>query len=450
MAKLARETSAQYYPATVDIYIDDVKVSAIHGISPVLRTASIRAVVVNPGPVNKTTNPSPPKFRWTFVPLSGCDNLKFLSPTSSTTRLEIINPTDTWVIILEVSTQFETLTRQIEVQRYDMAERVWFFPTEPLPFAPQPAQGFSSVAVSDIGEIAVLDDSGSIWITTDGIVWTNVHTVALYTPVPSLMLGTIAYGGGGWIAIMYHDVIPGPLTGPATIMRSLNGIDWTEAVFPTATWLDIEFRGGKFVAVGFNTIDAYVTTFGIVATSTDGVTWDHQDQSAFSLCFGIEYIGGLFVIAGASSDNSEVITVVSSDAITWTPGASSVTDGNIVGFTADDEKFIIRAYGELSTSTDGVVWTTVPLTHMIPWPGHGETDEWGFTDIAFDGTAYAAGSGFNGVNGYVFNSPDLVTWTKVDGSPEGNRSWTRTAFGGGIIATVSDSGHFAMSHPITP
>jgi hypothetical protein len=123
---------------------------------------------------------------------------------------------------------------------------------------------------------------GTTVSSSDGINWPAVTTPAL------MDLEGIAYGAGRFVAV------GGSGRGPATIGTTTNGASWTtvgqdQNNSPTR-WLGVFYANGVFTAVG-NTV---------VATSTDGITWQKRQTGIHASLQAVGSGRNQFVAVGSA------------------------------------------------------------------------------------------------------------------------------------------------------
>lgn len=143
-------------------------------------------------------------------------------------------------------------------------------------------------------------DGGAIQISDTGQIWTG-----LFSPV-SYRLNAVAYtGGGSFVAV-------GEL---GTLLRC--GLGWEWEVLDSGTLAELNGvagNGSTHIAVGNS---------GIVATSTDTLTWQARTVAPDVTLRTITAGNGFFVMAGVSGDpfsiNSPSALFSSIDGTTWTP-----------------------------------------------------------------------------------------------------------------------------------
>jgi hypothetical protein len=238
-----------------------------------------------------------------------------------------------------------------------------------------------------------------------------------------------------------------------TIMTSVNGVDWSLELPPSAvtntTLLGVGGTTNLLVAVGGHgavilspsVFTNFVTTNlnGTVVTNDAnalGVFWDAIPPPTTNDLQGVTVFGDQFVLTG---DNGTVLT--SSDGTNWvhrdTPTANFLT-----GVAAFPGGLVAVGHaGTLLTSSDGVTWENVPS----------ETTNWLYRVRYLGGSLIVVGQ-----NGTILTSPDGVAWTQRASSTS---SWLNdvTMLGDtyfvvgtqGTVLTSSNLVHWATLNTIT-
>ena len=169
------------------------------------------------------------------------------------------------------------------------------------------------------GKFVAVGSSGAAY-STDGVSWTAV-TISGFS---SYSISDIAYGGDKFVAVGYNatrDKGDSDTSYRGVAMYSTDGVNWTVITISgfsgssdSGRGTDISgiaYGGGKFVAVGYNTIrdsgDSYRDYK--VAYSTDGASWTAVTVPEFNSISAIAYGGDKFVAVGsgkaAYSNNQE-------------------------------------------------------------------------------------------------------------------------------------------------
>jgi hypothetical protein len=119
---------------------------------------------------------------------------------------------------------------------------------------------WTDIAYNDNKWVIVGRNSTTSQISTDnGNTWTNGITAFVGSKA-------ITFGNGLWVAIRNG----GFFTTNETVMTSPDGINWTIRTAIGATWNDVHYANGLFVAVGNS----------VIMTSSDGITWTQRPGAA--------------------------------------------------------------------------------------------------------------------------------------------------------------------------
>ncbi|MBI2514186.1 MAG: immunoglobulin domain-containing protein [Opitutae bacterium] len=206
--------------------------------------------------------------------------------------------------------------------------------------------------------------TGSVLSSSDGQSWS---VSSLGSGGSNVSLEAVCFDQGLFVGV------GGDASGEAAIMTSPDGVNWTRRSLTISgsdayRWLGGVTRAGSlFFAVGHDG--------GLMATSSDGVTWTQRQPPTF----------------------------FSSPSIAWVNGIYCITDGSFSYYT----------------SSDGLSWT---------WrPGPAQTQM--SLVHAFNGRFWAV------VGGIVFSSTDALTWEPRFGAPAIGYSVVSMTQGGGRFVT---------------
>lgn len=148
--------------------------------------------------------------------------------------------------------------------------------------------------------------TGSAYSTNGGVSWTAGGALPASTTWTS-----IAYGKGVWVAIASG--------GTQAASSTDNGVTWTSRTLPSSqNWISVAYGNGRFVAVA--------DTAGTAAAySLDGVTWTASTITSATYT-NVSYGQGVFLAVSRSSQAAS-----SEDGIVWTSRTMSVSTN---GFSA--------------------------------------------------------------------------------------------------------------------
>jgi hypothetical protein len=270
---------------------------------------------------------------------------------------------------------------------------------------------YLSGSATGAGVSVVVGDRAEIWSSADGSAWSQRTTAAT-----GRYLGDIVYGDGRFVAVGYRQ-------GSGLALVSADGRTWSEAVGTPGTLRGVTYGAGQFVAVG---------TAASVLRSADGVAWTETPLPAGTRLNSIAYGGGLFVAVG-----NERHLLTSPDAVNWTDRSANLPPGAeyLGDVTWTGNRFVAAGLDGIAISTDGVAWTLVDTGSYIAVGSSGTIvvavalngyatsptgDMWTPRSFPFaPGVGYGAatvsfGSGrwlVGGVGGLLRTSSDGLAWT---------------------------------------
>lgn len=171
-------------------------------------------------------------------------------------------------------------------------------------------------------------EAGTILSSPDGVAWTPRSSGTGST------LEGLTWTGSQFIAV-----------GPTRqVLTSPDGLAWTlRTITPALSLNRIAFGAATYVATADN---------GVLHASTDGLTWTQRADLPGTLN-NVQYAGGRFVALGFYQ------SAVSTDGLTWT--ASGPLLGVFNALVHDGTRFVASAYdssgGQIWFSADGLAWT---------------------------------------------------------------------------------------------
>lgn len=208
-------------------------------------------------------------------------------------------------------------------------------------------------------QLVASGSTGSIITSTDGIAWSVRASVGIYFN-SIVWTGTqlVGVGAGGGI------------------MTSTEGVQWTtRASGTTQTLTRIVWTGSQLVAVG---------NVGSIQTSPDGVNWTARTSGIALDIVDIAWSGTLLL---AAVNNNSVLSSV--DGVSWLQTVN-VLSASVVW--TGQQWVNMFTFGMVSTSPDGLTWTSYNQNWAVSTPNSGGTFLY---QIIRAGTAYAA-FGFGG------------------------------------------------------
>jgi len=258
------------------------------------------------------------------------------------------------------------------------------------------------------GKFVAVGITGGIYVSTDGTHWIPSNDSS---DCCSDLEG-VCFGNGQFVIAQAGG----------SMIVSADGTHWMEYYTgtPYGFW-DIQFGNGIYVANG---------SYGIIATSTNGVDWTNLISSYSGVCIG--FANGNFI----GDDGS-----TSQDGINWTP--PNTLDGSLVGVVWANGTYVAVGSPDASvfTSSNGTDWNSVnsepfgTLAKIIYSQNH-------FIAVGADGLILTSSSGvayehqnsgtannLNTVAGgdgciiaagddaTVLFSPDTINWMKITNVP---------------------------------
>jgi hypothetical protein len=261
--------------------------------------------------------------------------------------------------------------------------------------------------------VAVISNSNRAVWSADGVNWEEATLP--YTATWK----DVAYGNGRFVAVAVFDT-------RGAAWSADGGATWTAATMPDGDWARIAYGNGRFVAISGDNKAAWSTDGGATWRAATMPKSNWQD---------VAYGNGGFVAVGTDTGNSTKIAW-SADGATWTTRTASgawtsksqqwfrITYGNgrfvAVGWATDYPSNSPLAVW----SADGVTWT------MEAIPGYSYNGKvYGYTNVTY-------GNGrFIGIGGLLF--PDTGVTLYYSGWSTDGVNWTTPTtpdgMGGGIV-----------------
>jgi len=157
-------------------------------------------------------------------------------------------------------------------------------------------------------------------------------------------------------------------------------------------WLDVFDNGNTAIAVG---------SAGLIARNTGGDDWPHVGGEIRQHLNQVVFGNSIWLASGWSAD----LFRSTDDGVTWQPVANIAAQNGFSSLIFAQGQFIgLNADGSLLTSTDGLIWTTLPVT--VPTSSPSELAE--FLNYDPDRNLYA----ISRTDGAVFTAPAIGgIWT---------------------------------------
>lgn len=261
-----------------------------------------------------------------------------------------------------------------------------------------PAYG---IIYQDSKYVAIIGSAQSIGTSTDLITWTY-STIPVLTTLYEIV--SVTYGNGTYVAVGANDYC----------ITSTDATTWTSrsTPLPNDGVLKGVVYGDKFVVVGSDK-DANSAT---IATSTDGITWTERTSAAgWTNLRSVTYDStvGRYVAVGTNHLNDNVAQY-STNGITWTNSASVQAGDVSLASVASNNGTYVAVFGSASanfwTSTDGSTWTnrtTYNSDNVRQYKPAYFDSKWWF------GRDYTASGGGT----ILVNTTNFTTWTVITGNP---------------------------------
>lgn len=312
---------------------------------------------------------------------------------------------------------------------------------------------------------------GTLYYSTDLTTWT-AGSISLST---SYKLTAIAWDSTKFIGIACRSGYP------TAIERSYDGISWTSLSNSLdqdgdSTWTGLVWDGTRFVTTN--------ASGAAISTSTDGYTWSQPSSGAPFTTSGSKaillYSNNTYLVFrngmySTSTDlttwsaivennyllgekrwlhcfyNTDTNTIVilgvsegpliasnSTDGRYWAPLTFRTTPAPSDAICYAFQKYTsISMSGYISTSTDGITWTSLGPNANLG------SNNW--RSICFDGTKLTA----LGQYGYISTSTDGTTWTNATQVANltniGDQLWAKITYGNGKYVALTNQGRVSTS-----
>lgn len=238
---------------------------------------------------------------------------------------------------------------------------------------------------------------GYITTSTDGINWTTPQKTESWNNKPGMevkggtLLNSIIYANGKFVTIGESNVKA----------YSTDGINWTlEGFSGMSSWKSIAFGNGKYVAVG----DGGETNYkGYVTSSTDGINWENTKNISPIYVRDVTYGNERFVAVGSSN-----YVYYSNDGITWNAMTNWDDDNDWKSVTFKDWRIIsVGSRGKIFVTTDptNFYYNEIIQVGEVYWK----------LIINRNGILFAFGQ-----DGFITTSTDGINWTTPKQIKDGN------------------------------
>lgn len=278
--------------------------------------------------------------------------------------------------------------------------------------------------------VAVGNDWSDDWMIQTPVILTSADGLTWTDRSPDLdgSLYSVTYAGNRFVAL-----------GDGAILTSSDGITWTSRLSESDEDLSIyPFSNPAWSGTRFAVLATYLPEDAqeggdycdAVLTSTDAATWTRHELGTQLGLTDLHWDGQRFVATGVSG-----MIATSSDGVTWSVRRTSVSDNDLVDVVWSGTQFVATDDSDGTViSPDGVTWTvqeadSTPEIRAFAWSGTtavGVGEEgtvytssdailWiprssGITEtlygVAWSGTRFIA----VGAQGTIISSTDGVTW----------------------------------------
>jgi hypothetical protein len=219
--------------------------------------------------------------------------------------------------------------------------------------------------------------------------------------------------GGDYIAVGERGLL----------LRSADGTLWSQIRCETFNrFNEVIFENNQYLAVGDG---------GLIMTSPDGLSWTQRNPPGRSnILAAAVWTGTEFVVT--SYNGSTVMTITSTDGITWTSHSVNTADWLCDIAYTGSRLVAVGSTNKVITSQDGTEWTE----------GVVDIDSIRLRTLCWTGSEMVM-FGVYDTQTTVFISPDGITWTRQPTKMAGlfmSVAWTGTE-----LVAVGDDGKIAVS-----
>ena len=272
------------------------------------------------------------------------------------------------------------------------------------------------------GRCVAVDFFGGAYLSWDGASWDRIGVLPGFEVLVSYR-PQLAYGAGTF-------VVAGKAQGAAAaqLAYSTDGRQWREASFPTGVpqTQAVDYGAGQFVAVGDS---------GTVMRSVNGIEWTFATVPGAPHFSSLAFDGTIWLAVAQNASGYSERLWTSPDAVTWTQRellGMQTFDLFAIGATA----YAAGWYGGLKFSTDhGLTWQNASLPGTTQWSTY-------HLAAADDGTLLLTGQAMSesGSPFALLVSTDGRNWSRAAGNAAVASTSHALAFGGGRFISVGEAG----------
>lgn len=258
----------------------------------------------------------------------------------------------------------------------------------------------------------------------------------------SYVIGTadwysIAYGNGKYVAVGASKGNNGAYSGYIT--NSADGVNWStpkrlvvSGNGSTTKCKTVMYASGKFVAAGLRDVDDF-DPYSSIAISNDGDNWTFASKfsntSYFNTYYGVAH-GNCKYVAVGSYSNRNLISAVSTDAVSWSGyDVAGPGTGILKGIIFAQDVFWAFKNGTVYRSVDGITWTSHSMGGLKTC-----------NSMAFGNGVFVA----VGDDGYISTSTNGTIWGTA--FMAGTSKWKSVIYSDGKFVVVGEDGYISFSN----
>lgn len=252
-------------------------------------------------------------------------------------------------------------------------------------------------------------------------------------------IDALAFGNGRFIAAGGVFVANGNHL--ARIAYSNDLVNWTTATLPSGippTQFGQEFfpRSAAY-GNGLFIVGAYgqpvANTQKILTSADGGLTWTRRDVRLGDV-WGLDYLNGTWFATGNSGNNTSNLST-STDGVTWTSRTTGSND-DLYGVAFGNNIYVAVGSGsQVITSPDGATWTRRTVTDAGA----------NIRDIVFASGRFVACA----YGGIIYTSTDGLNWTKINTGTGSNARLETIAYGGGRFVSAGNNTSVSSADGLT-
>lgn len=192
------------------------------------------------------------------------------------------------------------------------------------------------------------------------------------------------------------------------------------------------YASGKFVAAGLRDVDDF-DPYSSIAISNDGDNWTFASKfsntSYFNTYYGVAH-GNCKYVAVGSYSNRNLISAVSTDAVSWSGyDVAGPGTGILKGIIFAQDVFWAFKNGTVYRSVDGITWTSHSMGGLKTC-----------NSMAFGNGVFVA----VGDDGYISTSTNGTIWGTA--FMAGTSKWKSVIYSDGKFVVVGEDGYISFSN----